>query len=112
MHPTGHVLYDDGTILCDDTGITIRWYYFPFGGKRIEYAKIVRATERSMGWMTGKLRLWGSGDLFHWYNLDWGRPRKETAIVIDQGGPIKAVITPESPGHVLEILKEKTRATV
>jgi len=84
MRPAGQVLYDDGTILCDDTGITIRWYYFPFAINVIEYARIVQARERSMGWNDREAAPLGSATCSTGYNLDWRRPRKETAIVIDQ----------------------------
>jgi len=30
-------LYRDDYIECDRHGLTIHWYYFPFGDKRIEY---------------------------------------------------------------------------
>jgi hypothetical protein len=91
--------YDDGKIACTDTGLVIRNYYFPAGAKRIPYTAIreVRVVPLRI---YGKLRIWGSGDFTHWFNLDGSRPRKETALVIHLGGHIRPVITPDHPDQV------------
>jgi hypothetical protein len=92
--------YDDGSIRVDTDGLLIRRYYFPFGSKRIPYAAItgidvvqlqgVRAASR---W-----RIWGSGDLKHWWNLDLDRPRKTTALVIRTAAQrTLPTITPDDP---------------
>ena len=96
-------LYDDGRIACD--GLTVRWYYL-WGRKRIPYGstKGLRTFPPSPG--TGKLRLWGSGDFIHWWNLDTNRPRKETGIELDRGGRILACISPDDPDAVARILHE------
>lgn len=50
----------------------------------------------------------GSGDrgaLVHWWKLDPGRPKKDTALVIDTGRRILPTITaddPEAGGRILE----------
>jgi len=41
------VLYDDGRITCDDSGVVIRWYY-PWGDKPIPYAAIRSVTRRPL----------------------------------------------------------------
>ena len=97
--------YDDGRIACDDTGIVIRWYYL-WGSKRIPYAAIREVTERRMSSLRGKWRIWGSGDLTHFYNLDGSRPNKETALELDVGGRIRPMITPDDPDAVLRIISE------
>jgi hypothetical protein len=51
-----------------------------------------------------RFRIWGSSDLRHWYNLDATRPHKKTAIVLDLGGWILPVITPDEPDKVIGIL--------
>lgn len=43
---------------------------------------------------TGNGRIWGSGDLVHWLNLDPGRPHKQQAFIIDLGRRAKPVVTP------------------
>ena len=98
-------LYDDGRILCDDDGITIRWYYL-WGPKRIPYRTIHTARKFQLNSVRGKWRVWGSGDLVHWYNLDPGRPGKQTGIELDTGHRIHPCITPEDAEAVSGIIDE------
>ena len=99
------MLYDDGRIACDDTGITIRWYYL-WGAKRIPYRAIRSVAERPLTAVRGRWRIWGSGDFVHWYNLDPGRRSKQVALELDVGGRVKPTITPDDPGAVHRILDE------
>jgi hypothetical protein len=91
--------YDDGKIACTDTGLVIRNYYFPAGAKRIPYTAIREVRVVPLRVM-GKLRIWGSGDFVHWFNLDGARPRKKTGLVIYTDGRIRPVITPDQPDQV------------
>jgi hypothetical protein len=107
---TNTAAYDDGGILCDDQGLTIRRYY-PWGTKRIRYTSI-RGVETLP--LTGpnrvrKWRIWGSGDFIHWWNLDPRRPKKNVALVIDVGRCMRPTITPDDPTAVARILTEMTR---
>ena len=62
------MLYDDGKIALDDSGLLIR-RYDPGGNKRIPFGSI-----RSIGHLSPlgarRWRLWGSGESVHWWNLD------------------------------------------
>jgi Bacterial PH domain len=97
------MLYDDGKIACDDTGLLIRRYY-PWGVKRIPYASIRSIRRLSLG--IRKWRLSGSGDFLHWWNFDPNRPKKETALDIDTGHRIHPTITPDDPEAVEHILNQ------
>lgn len=97
------MLYDDGRIACDDESVIIRWYYL-WGHKTVPYPSIHAVTERPLGPIRGKWRLWGSGDFVHWYNLDGSRPRKKTVIEIDLGRRIRPMITPDDPAAVVRII--------
>ena len=102
------ILYEDARIVCDDDGVTIRRYYFPVGDKRIHYADMRGVEQVGMqGWLSGRMRIWGSGDLRHWYHLDTGRPGRDTALVIDKGEWVRAVITPDDPSAVRRVLEQK-----
>lgn len=93
--------YDDGLVACTQDALLIRRYYFPLAStKTIPYTKI-RSIERRPA-IRG--RIWGTGNFIHWHNLDLGRPRKKTGLVLDLGRHIKPVITPENPGEVLRML--------
>lgn len=99
------VLYDDGRVACDEAGLTIRWYY-PWGAKRVPYGRIRSTTAFELSPVRGQWRLWGSGDLTHWYNLDPGRPRKERGIELDLGGRVRPRITPDDVDAVQRILED------
>ncbi len=93
--------YDDGGVACTDDTLVIRRYYFPFGDKRIPYSTIESVRRRPMGGLTGKWRIWGSGDLVHWYNLDPDRPDKSIQFIIQLSrGHVQPVITPRDPDAV------------
>ncbi|HLG67198.1 MAG TPA: hypothetical protein VKV36_04925 [Acidimicrobiales bacterium] len=98
-------LYDDGRIACDDEGITIRWYYL-WGARRIPYRAIRAVRTYPLSLARGKWRIWGSGDLAHWYNLDRTRPTKQTGIEIDLGRRIVPCITPDDAAAVTHIIEE------
>ena len=98
-------LYDDGRIACDHEGITIRWYY-PWGHKHIPYRAIRSVRTYPLGGVRGKWRIWGSGDLVHYYNLDGNRPKKQTGVEIDTGGRVRPCITPDDPEAVAGIIAQ------
>ena len=101
------VLYDDGRIVCDDKSLTIRWYY-PWGPRRIPYRSVRSATPFTLSAVRGKWRIWGSGDLVHWYNLDTKRPGKQSGIEIDTGRRVRSCITPDDAEAVIRIIREHT----
>jgi hypothetical protein len=93
--------YDDGRVALTDDELLIRSYYFPFGAKHIRYADISQVRRVPLTFMGGRYRLWGSGDLHHWYNFDPGRPGKSDALLIELAGKgIIPVITPDQPDEV------------
>jgi hypothetical protein len=99
-------LYDDGGLVLDEEGMTIRRYYFPSAGpKRIPYAKIRRATVRPMGWLTGRGRGWGTAHPGYWFSLDLRRAAKRTLVVLDLGHRVKPCVTPDDPDRFIELLR-------
>lgn len=105
------ILYEDQHVVCDSDALTLKRYYFPFGSKRIPYAEIRRVDEEPMGWLTGKLRIWGMGPLPVWFHLDLDRPGKDRCIVLDLGGLVKAAITPDDHAAVLALLRERATSS-
>ena len=63
------ILYEDKYIVCDDNALTINYYYFPVGSKRIPYNKINDIKQEKMTFWTGGSRIWG-GTWDYWLNLD------------------------------------------
>ena len=97
--------YRDRRIECNDREISVRGYFFPWGTKRIPYASI-RSIERfDMTATRGKGRIWGSGDLRHWANLDPGRPRKSVGFFVDLGARIVPFLTPDDPGAFERVVR-------
>jgi hypothetical protein len=90
--------YDDGTIVCGPDRLEIRGYYFPFGTKTIPYAQVtgLRRVEIN-GLLSGRWRLWGTGNPRYWANLDLRRPRKKVGFVVDLGRRVSPVVTPDRP---------------
>ena len=103
-----NVLYEDKYVRCDDEALTIKWYYFPFGKKRIPYADIQRVDDMAMGMLTGKMRIWGMGPAPLWFHLDMERPGKDRYILIDLGKFMKIALTPDDHATVLALLRERT----
>jgi hypothetical protein len=96
-------LYDDGRIAIDDEGISVRWYYL-WGAKRIPFQAIRSTKTFPLSRFRGRWRLWGSGSLVRWYNLDVRRPTKTTGIEIDTGGRVHPCLTPDDVQAVSEII--------
>lgn len=108
MSDKSGISYNDGRILCDEHGLTIRRYYL-WGAKRIPYTSIESVKELPLTGMNAvrKWRIWGSGDFIHWWNLDPKRPSKHKALVIDVGHLVRPTITPDKPDSVARILAER-----
>ncbi len=100
--------YDDRTIVCGPDLLEIRSYYFPYGTKRVPYAQIqgLRRFEIT-GPLSGKWRLWGTGNPRHWANLDLRRPRKTTGFVVDLGRRVSPVVTPDRPDEFESVLRAR-----
>jgi hypothetical protein len=99
-------LYEDGTLLVEDRGLTIRRYYFPWAGpKRISYRDVRQVAVRPMNWLTGKGRLWGTADPRYWLPLDINRPGKRTLLCFDLGRGVKPCVSPDDPIRVIDLLQ-------
>jgi hypothetical protein len=100
--------YRDRFIECTDTGVRVRGYCFPWGTKTIPYA-LIRALDRfTMTALHGKGRIWGSGDLRHWANLDPQRPKKSIGFFVDVGRRVVPFLTPDDPDAFERVIAERT----
>ena len=99
--------YHDRWIRCDDGGIDVRGYYFPWGTKHIPYTA-VRSLERfTMTALKGKGRIWGSGDCRHWANLDPRRSTKDVGFFLDVGARVTPFLTPDDPDEFERVVRER-----
>lgn len=99
-------LYRDQWIECTDVGIRVRGYYFPWGTKTIRYGQIRSVRRVWLEPLRGRARIWGTGNPRYWASLDPGRPRKDTALVVDLGRAIRPFLTPDAPDTVESIIRE------
>jgi len=104
-------LYEDSYLVCDEDALTIHYYYFPIGSKRIPYQAIERFVQEPMNFWTGGGRLWGMGLSPDWFHLDLQRPSKSRCIILfEKDNWVRSVITPQDQDAVLGILQEKVSA--
>ncbi len=89
--------YTDGWISCTSDDIKIRGYYFPWGTKRIGYGAIKSMRRVKIGALTGKGRIWGTGNPRYWASLDVRRPSKSVGFVLDLGHFVRPFVTPDDP---------------
>jgi hypothetical protein len=106
------VTYTDGWVTCAEDKIRVRGYYFPWGTKRIPYARIraVRRVRLSAG--RGRGRIWGTANPRYWASLDWKRPTKHLALVLDLGRRVHPFLTPEDSDAALEVIRRHVAVDV
>jgi hypothetical protein len=89
--------YSDPRIEIGSHALRISGYYLPWGTKRIPFDAIRVVRRVNMGWLTGRLRLWGTCNPGYWAHLDLKRPGKRVAFIVDTGQPINSFLTPDNP---------------
>jgi hypothetical protein len=100
--------YDDGAIVCGPDRLEIHSYYFPLGTKAIPYSRIQGLQRIEIkGVLTGKWRLWGTGNPRYWANLDVRRPKKSVGFVVDLGGRVNPIVTPDDPDRFESVLRDR-----
>lgn len=102
------ILYDDGRTRLDERGVTLRRYYFPTAqSKTVAYSRIIKVESRPLGWLSGRLRLWGTSWPLTWLPLDLGRTTRDVLVSLDVGGRVRPSFTPDDPASVLAVLAER-----
>src|ERR1700722_8485913 len=99
--------YNDGIIEGDSKGLRIHGYYFPWGAKVIPYGAVKGVQRVTLGTLRGKLRIWGTGNIKYWANLDTKRPSKSVGLILDIGGRVKPFITPDDADTVEQLVRER-----
>lgn len=89
--------YRDRWIECTAEEIRIRFYYFPFGTKRVRYSSVRGMTRVAMSALRGRGRIWGTSNPRYWASLDPNRPAKTEAFVLDVGHFVRPFVTPDDP---------------
>ncbi|MFI8568505.1 hypothetical protein ACIGGF_18300 [Rhodococcus sp. NPDC078407] len=104
------VIYDDGLVLLDESGVTLRRYHFPLAIRKfVPYDKIRAVDTAVLGNWNGRWRLWGASTTDQWFPLDVMRPKKDTAVVLTIRR-ISPVFTPGDPELVAHLIRERITA--
>ncbi|MGA7835609.1 MAG: hypothetical protein WCA31_10435 [Acidimicrobiales bacterium] len=99
--------YRDGSIECNDAGVRIHGYYFPWGTKFVPYQKVKGVRRVDLTALRGKMRIWGTANLSYWANLDVKRPSKRVGLILDVGKSVNPFITPDDPDTVESLVRER-----
>jgi hypothetical protein len=100
-------MYKDRWIECTSEEIRIRGYYFPWGTKRIPYRSIRGCRRVDLAAARGRGRIWGTANPRYWASLDPGRPGKRQALILDLGHFVRPFITPDDPGTVESVIRQR-----
>ncbi|MCU1495277.1 MAG: hypothetical protein JWO62_3041 [Acidimicrobiaceae bacterium] len=103
---SGSVEYRDRWIECTGDEIRVRGYYFPWGTKHIAYSSIRSVRRIDMDLLSGKWRIWGTGNPRYWASLDPRRPTKKVALILDLGRRVRPFLTPDDPDAVEAVIRE------
>ena len=96
--------YHDGRITLDAHGVTLHRYYLPFGRKRIAYGDIRGVWQWPLSGARS-YRVHGPGWGRVWYPHDPKRSQRGVGVLVDTGGWLRPVITPDEPKKVLALIR-------
>ena len=76
------ILYNDSLVTLGRDILIVKNYYFPFGkSKTINVSDIESVSIEPLTLLTGKYRIWGSGNLKMWFPLDGGRIKRNRVFI-------------------------------
>ncbi len=76
------ILYNDPFVTLRSDILIIKNYYFPFGKcKTINISDIESVSIEPLTLLTGKYRIWGSGNLKMWFPMDGGRMKRDRVFI-------------------------------
>lgn len=76
------VLYNDSLVTLDKTNLQIKNYFFPFGkSKIINLTDIESVSVEPLTLITGKYRIWGTGNLTMWFPMDGKRMKRDKIFI-------------------------------
>ena len=104
-----NILYSDKLIVIKKDSILFRYYYFPtLSGKLVHFRDIEKIVIKKPTFITGKYRIWGTGDFIHWFPFDGKRSIRDVIFILyKKNKKIRIGFTVEDSKKVLYILKER-----
>jgi hypothetical protein len=101
-------VYADKLVEITDGEIPLRYYYFPFGSKRVKFSEIDHVVAKEPTLLNGKWRIWGTGDFRTWFPFDASRPSRDKIFVVSFANKRQRIgFTVEDSNRVQEILRNK-----
>jgi hypothetical protein len=96
-------LYEDSLVVLTPESLILKRYYFPtLKPKLLSLADIQRIEVVPANLWTGRWRIWGTGTLFTWYPLDFGRPKRDRVFRLTQRNKsIRIGFTVENSGSFI-----------
>jgi len=108
LESAGDLIYSDDLIEITDNSILFRWYYFPFGRRRVSLSEIDHIVAKEPSLLSGKWRIHGTRDFKTWFPCDWKRPKRDRIFIATlQGKQTKIGFSVEDSEKVQKILKNK-----
>jgi hypothetical protein len=103
------LLYRDKLVELTDDALVLQQYYFPSGkSKRIPLAQIARVVVKPNTVMTGKYRMWGTGDFRIWFPFDGAREGRDVVFYLRLNSQfIQPAFTVEDSARFSELLVYK-----
>ena len=102
------MIYSDSLIEVSEYGIRFRNYYFPSGSKSISFADIISIEKKPATLLTGRWRLWGTGDFRTWFVRDWKRPQRSCVFFLRLASQkIRIGFTVENAEQFVDVVKSK-----
>ena len=104
-----NILYNDSLVTLSDRSIVLKNYYLPIvGPKKVAFESIESVSVKKPSLMTGKWRIWGTGNFSTWFPLDFSRPQRDRIFFITQKGKsIRIGFTVKDSEAVVRILGQK-----
>jgi len=104
----GSSIYSDKLVEITEKSILFRWYYFPFGRRRVPLSEIDHIIAKEPSLLSGKWRIHGTRDFKMWFPCDWKRPKRDRIFIATlRNEPTKIGFTVEDSEKVQDILREK-----
>ena len=106
------LLYSDKLVEISEDYIRFRLYFFPFGSKKVLFSDVESITPLANTLLTGKWRMWGTGNFLIWFPCDLQRYKRDKIFFLkrkDKRGMIG--FTVEDSPKVIPIFKTKNVLT-
>lgn len=109
MTSQGAILYEDSYIRITESMLRIKWYYFPFGSKDIEWKQIKRVEVLPIsGEGISGIKHWGMALSPVWWHCDWQRFSRAQFVKLDLGSWVKVGITCDDVQTASALIKTRT----